>query len=73
MPVPETLARFTPAPSSSSRQRPRGFGVGHVDRVGVQREASRAQASDRDEAPRRRRIFKQQILAFLGGHHLMLR
>src|SRR5438270_2573447 len=57
--------QFTPAAGR--------FGVGDVDRVGIEREAARAQAGDSDEIAGAVIQFEEEVLAFLCGHALVSR
>ena len=69
MPAPVTLACLTPAPASSSRQRPADFGVRDVDGLGVEGDRARAQAGDRDEGAGAVAVdLEEEVFAFLGGH-----
>ncbi len=67
-PLPATLARITPAPCRSSRQRPADFGIGDVDRIGVERKPARAQPGDRDEIAGSIIELQEEVFAFLCGH-----
>ena len=51
---------------------PDGFGVGGVDRIGVERQPARAQARDRHECACPVVDLDEQVLAFLGGHRVLL-
>ena len=64
-PPPDSDARCTPAPPSSSLQRPAGFGIGDVDGLRVESQPPGAQARDGHICPAIVDL-DEQVLAFLA-------